>query len=109
MKKILLAVLLMITSIAAFSQQKPRQPQYNQFRDYVEFRKEYHRPNFRPHQFPMHPKPLSITVKGNKVIVVFKKEDFQRLRPMVINRNRRVFIAKQRSKMQQRFFNKFEN
>lgn len=109
MKRTLLAALLMITSIAAFSQHEPRQPQYNQFRDYVEFRKEHRRPDFGPHQFPMHPKPLSVTVKGNKVIVVFKKEDFQRLRPIVINQDRRVFIERKRGKLPQMFKDRFDN
>lgn len=106
MKKTLLAVLLMITSIAAFSQ---RQPQQNQFRDYVEFQKQQPRPEFGPHRFPMHPKPESIKVKGNKVIVVFKREDFEKLKPVVISRNKPVFVERQRGRMQQRFFNKFEN
>ena len=92
MKKITFAVLLMITSITAFSQQK--QVLHNQFSDYVQFQKDHqrpefnrhHRPEFGPQHFPMHPKPLSVTVKGDKVIVIFKKEDFQRLRPLVNER-----------------------
>jgi len=82
MKKILFAVLLMITSISAFSQQK--QVLNNQFSDYVQFQKQQQR---KLHNLPMRPKPLSVTFKGNRVIVIFKKEDYMRLRPIV---NRRI-------------------
>lgn len=97
MKKLLFAVLLMITSIAAFSQQKP--VLHNQFSDYVQFQKEHQ--NFTPNRFPMHPKPISVTVKGDKVIVVFKREDFQKLRPMINNRT--MWRERPRSKFQERF------
>jgi len=113
MKKILFAVLLMITSISAFSQQKP--VLHNQFSDYVQFRKDqqrpqfnrHHRPEFGPQHFPMHPKPLSVTVKGNKVIVIFKKEDFQRLRPMV--RDRVMWRERPRGRVQEMLIEKMEH
>jgi len=112
MKKILFVALLMITSIAAFSQDKP--VLHNQFSDYVQFRKDHqrpefnrhHRPEFGPQHFPMHPKPLSVTVKGDKVIVIFNKEDFQKLRPMI---NERVMWRERpRSKFQQTIIDKLE-
>jgi hypothetical protein len=113
MKKILFAALLMITSIAAFSQQKP--VLHNQFSDYVQFRKDHqrpefnrhHRPEFGPQHFPMQPKPLSVTVKGDKVIVIFKKEDFQRLRPMV--RDRVMWREIPRGRAHQMFIEKMEH
>jgi len=113
MKKILFAVLLMITSISAFSQQKPIL--YNQFSDYVQFRKgqqrpgfgRYQRPEFGPQRFPMHPKPLSVTVKGNRVIVIFKKEDFQKLRPMV--NERIMWRERPRGRVQQMLIEKMEH
>jgi hypothetical protein len=98
MKKILVAVLLMITSISAFSQQKPILN--NQFSDYVQFQKR--KQNFTPNNFPMRPKPLSITTRGNKVIVVYRKEDFQKLRPII--NNRIMWREKPRNKFQRRFF-----
>jgi uncharacterized protein YxeA len=104
MKKILFAVLLMITSISAFSQQKP--VLHNQFSDYVQFRKDHQRPEFGPQHFPMHPKPLSVTVKGDKVIVIFKKEDFQRLRPMV--NERIMWRERPHNKLRQLIENKIE-
>jgi hypothetical protein len=113
MKKILFVALLMITSIAAFSQQKP--VLHNQFSDYVQFRKDHqrpefnrhHRPEFGPQHFPMQPKPLSVTVKGDKVIVIFKKEDFQKLRPMV---NQRIMWRERpRGRVQQMLIEKMEH
>ena len=113
MKKITFAVLLMITSITAFSQDKTVLP--NQFSDYVQFRKDHprpefnrhHRPEFGPQHFPMHPKPLSVTVKGDKVIVIFKKEDFQRLRPMV--NDRIMWRERPRGRVQQMLIEKMEH
>ena len=113
MKKITFAVLLMITSITAFSQDKKVLP--NQFSDYVQFRKNHprpefnrhHRPDFGPQHFPMHPKPLSVTVKGDKVIVIFKKEDFQRLRPMV--NERIMWRERPRGRVQQMLIEKMEH
>ena len=65
MKKVLFAALLMITSIAAFSQQAPKAPFRHEGK--VEMRGNFqHRP-----QFAFHPRPLSVTVKGDKVIVIF--------------------------------------
>lgn len=110
MKKILFAVLLMITSVAAFSQQK--QILHNQFSDYVQFQKD-HQPRhqfgseFGPHRFPMQPKPLSVTVKGDKVIVVFRKEDFEKLRPMV--RERVMWRERPRGRVQQLLIEKMEH
>jgi len=101
MKKILFAVLLMITSISAFSQQKP--VLHNQFSDYVQFQKQQRKPN----NFPMRPKPLSVTFKGNRVIVVFKKEDYMRLRPMV---NQRIMWRERpRGRVQQMLIDKMEH
>jgi hypothetical protein len=113
MKKILFAALLMITSIAAFPQQKP--VLHNQFSDYVQFRKDHqrpefnrhHRPEFGPQHFPMQPKPLSVTVKGDKVIVIFKKEDFQMLRPMV--RDRVMWRERPRGRVQEMLIEKMEH
>jgi len=113
MKKITFAVLLMITSITAFSQDKKVLP--NQFSDYVQFRKDHprpefnrhHRPEFGSQHFPMYPKPLSVTVKGDKVIVIFKKEDFQRLRPMV--NERIMWRERPRGRVQQMLIEKMEH
>ena len=105
MKNIIFAVLLMITSITAFSQDK--KVLHNQFSDYVQFQKDHQRPNFRTQHFPMHPKPLSITVKRDKVIVVFKKEDFQRLRPMV--RDRVMWRERPRGRVQEMLIEKMEH
>ena len=111
MKKITFAVLLMITSITAFSQDK--QVLHNQFSDYVQFRKDHpnpefnrhHRPEFGPQHFPMHPKPLSVTVKGDKVILIFNKEDYNKLRPMV--RERVMWKERPRTRPQQLLIDKF--
>ena len=113
MKKILFVALLIITSIAAFSQQKP--VLHNQFSDYVQFRKDHqrpefnrhHRPEFRPQHFPMQPKPLSVTFRGDKVIVVFKKQDYLKLRPMV--RERVMWRERPRGRVQQIFIEKMEH
>ena len=114
MRKLFFATLLMITSVTAFSQQK--QVLHNQFSDYVQFQKD-HQPKhhfghqfgseFGPHRFPMQPKPLSVTVKGDKVIVVFRKEDFQKLRPMV--RERVMWRERPRGRMQQLLIEKMEH
>ena len=102
MKKILFAVLLMITSISAFSQNKP--VLQNQFSDYVQFQKEQ---QHKPHNFPMRPKPLSVTFKGDRVIVIFKKEDYMKLRPMV---NQRIMWKERpRGRMQQMLIDKMEH
>jgi uncharacterized protein YxeA len=105
MKKFLFVALLMITSIAAFSQQKP--VLHNQFSDYVQFRKDHQRPQVGPHQFPMRPKPLSVTFRGDKVIVVFKKQDYLKLRPMV--RERMIWRERPRNRVQQMLIEKMEN
>jgi len=102
MKKILFAVLLMITSISAFSQNKS--VLQNQFSDYVQFQKEQQN---KPHNFPMRPKPLSVTFKGNRVIVVFKKEDYMRLRPMV--NQRIIWRERPRGRVQQMLIDKMEH
>jgi len=109
MKKILFAALLMITSIAAFSQEQPQPIQHNQFADYVQFQREHQRPEFRPHHFPMHPKPERVIVKGDKVIVIFNKADFQRLRPEVIERERVIFKDRPRTKFHEFMIEKFNN
>jgi hypothetical protein len=55
----------------------------------------------------MQPKPLSVTVKGDKVIVIFKKEDFQKLRPMV---NQRIMWRERpRGRVQQMLIEKMEH
>jgi hypothetical protein len=113
MKKIIFAVLLMITSITAFSQDK--KVLHNQFSDYVQFKKDHqkpefnrhHRPEFGPQHFPMQPRPLSVTVKGDKVIVIFKKEDYNKLRPMV---NQRIMWKERpRGKVQEMLIEKLEH
>ena len=92
----------MITSISAFSQNKP--VLQNQFSDYVQFQKEQ---QHKPNNFPMRPKPLSVTFKGNRVIVVFKKEDYMRLRPMV---NQRIMWRERpRGRVQQMLIDKMEH
>jgi uncharacterized protein YxeA len=106
MKKILFAVLLMITSISAFSQQKP--VLHNQFSDYVQFQKDQQRkPQHRIQNFPMSPKPLSVTFRGDKVIVVFRKQDYLKLRPMV--RERMIWRERPRNRVQQILIEKMEH
>lgn len=106
MKKILFTVLLMITSISVFSQQKP--VLHNQFSDYVQFQKDQQRkPQHRLHNFPMRPKPLSVTFRGDRVIVVFKKQDYLKLRPMV--RERMVWRERPRTRVQQMLIEKMEH
>jgi hypothetical protein len=84
MKKTLFLAFLMITSFAVFSQEQPKPVMQNQFADYVQFRKEHHqRPEFGPEHFPMHPRPEKVIVKGDKVILIFNREDFKKLRPLV--------------------------
>ena len=95
MKKILFAAVLMITSIAAFSQEQPKPIQHNQFSDYVQFQKD-HQP--RPEHFPMRPKPERVIIKGDKVIIIFNKADFQRLRPMMIERERIMWKERPRTR-----------
>jgi hypothetical protein len=103
MKKVLFAALLMITSIAAFSQQAPKAPFRHEGK--VEMRGNHqHRP-----QFAFHPRPLSVTVKGDKVIVIFKKEDYNKLRPIVINRDRVMYREKPHGKFRKMFDEKFDN
>jgi len=105
MKKVLFAALLMITSIAAFSQQAPFRHEGN-----VEMRGNFQqRPQFRNHQFPFYPKPLSVTVKGDKVILIFNKEDYNKLRPIVINRDRVMYREKPHGKFRKMFDEKFDN
>jgi len=104
MKKVLFAALLMITSIAAFSQQAPKAPFRHDGK--VEMRGNHqHGLQFRNHQFPFYPKPLSVTVKGDKVILIFNKEDYNKLRPMV--RERVMWKERPRTKPQQLLIDKF--
>jgi hypothetical protein len=124
MKKLLFATLLMITSIVAFSQEQSspnsyfpkeeiKQIQNNQFRDYVDFRKDHQRhnfgrnqrPQFGPQTFPMFPKPERVIVKGDKVIVIFDKSDFEKLRPMV--RERVMWKERPHTRPHQLFIDKF--
>ena len=99
MKKILFASLLMITSIAAFSQQ-PEQRERPQFERRNEMRGEFHqRPEFGPHHFPFHPKPERVIVKGDKVIVIFNKADFQRLRHEFIEREKIIYKEKEKTQL----------
>jgi len=74
----------MITSIAAFSQVQPKPVQQNQFADYVQFQKEHRKTEFGSNHFPFHPKPERVILKGNKVILIFNKSDFQKLRPEIV-------------------------
>ena len=104
MKKVLFAALLMITSIAAFSQQAPKAPFRHEGK--VEMRGNFqYKPQFRNHQFPFYPKPLSVTVKGDKVILIFNKEDYNKLRPMV--RERVMWKERPRTRPQQLLIDKF--
>ena len=99
MKKVLFAALLMITSIAAFSQQAPKAPFRHEGK--VEMRGNFqHRP-----QFAFHPRPLSVTVKGDKVIVIFNKEDYNKLGPMV--RERVMWRERPHTRTQQFLIDKF--
>ena len=114
MKNLLFAALLMITSIAAFSQEQPKRQLPNQFSDYTQFQKDHQvkgnfhqRPEFRPYRFPMHPKPERIIVKGDKVIVIFNKADFLRLRPEVIEKQKTVFKERERSRLYKLMEEKF--
>ena len=105
MKKLLFATLLMITSIVTFSQEQPRVPlQLNPVYINGEMRMrgdqqrgpqfDLNRPPFDKQRgqrmrgnFPQRgPQPKSVRVKGNKVIVIFDKSDFEKLRPMVRER-----------------------
>lgn len=96
----------MITSISAFSQKQ--EVLHNQFSDYVQFQKDQHKRNdFRPHHFPTTPKPLSVTFKKDVVIVVYKKEDFKNLRPMV--RERIMWKERPRGRFQQILIEKMEH
>lgn len=95
MKKVLFAALLMITSIAAFSQQAPKAPFRHE--DKVEMRGN--------HQFPFYPKPLSVTVKGDKVILIFNKEDYNKLKPIV--RERVMWKERPHTRPQQLLIDKF--
>lgn len=96
----------MITSISAFSQQN--KVLNNQFSDYVQFQKEQQKkPQVGPHQFPMRPKPLSVTFRGDKVIVVFRKQDYLKLRPLV--RERMMWRERPRGRAQQLFIEKMEH
>ena len=105
----------MITSITAFSQDK--KVLHNQFSDYVQFKKDHqkpefnrhHRPEFGHQHFPMQPRPLSVTVKGDKVILIFNKEDYNKLRPIVINRDRVMYREKPHGKFRKMFDEKFDN
>jgi len=55
----------------------------------------------------MQPRPLSVTVKGDKVIIIFKKEDYNKLRPIV---NQRIMWKERpRSRAQQMFIEKMEH
>ena len=106
MKRILFAALLMITSIAAFSQEQPKLVQRNQFADYVQFQKEHHQgPEFGPQHFPMHPRPERVIIKGDKVILIFNREDFKRLRPEVVERFRERPHTKFHELMDEKFKN----
>ena len=106
MKKVLFATVLTLSSIFAFSQEQPKPIQHNQFSDYVQFQREH---QFRPEHFPMHPKPERVIFKRDKVIVIFKREDFQKLRPMMIERERIMWKEKPRNKFQRFFDEKMMN
>jgi hypothetical protein len=104
MKKVLFAALLMITSIAAFSQEQHNPKFRHEARP--EMRGNFqHNPQFGTEHFPMHPKPEKIIVKGDKVIVIFNRVDFEKLSPMV--RERVMWKERQRTKTQQILIDKF--
>jgi len=55
----------------------------------------------------MRPKPLSVTFRGDRVIVVFKKEDYMKLRPIV---NQRIMWRERpRGRVQQMLVDKMEH
>ena len=70
----------------------------------IQFQKQQQR---KPHNFPMRPKPLSVTFRGDRVIVVFKKEDYMKLRPIV---NQRIMWRERpRGRVQQMLIDKMEH
>ena len=73
MKKFLIIALLMITSLGAKAQ-PPHRPLSNQFRDYVDFRKQQERPK--------------IEHKDGKVVITMSEEQFKRMQQMRMNQQR---------------------
>lgn len=102
MKAILLTVLMAITSYGAGAQDKlidvdlsiaPTQEEllmseevldtvpvlYNQFRDYVEFQQQHQRmPEHRPMPFSYLPRPKEVIKRGDKVMVVYDRKEWER-------------------------------
>jgi hypothetical protein len=112
MKKLLIVTLLMITSIVTFSQEQPRVPfQLNPVYINGEMRMRgdqergpqfgLNRPPFdtqrgqrmrgnfpqRGPQFGLN-RPERIVVRGNKVIVIFDRKEFQSRNPKIINQKK---------------------
>ena len=100
MKAILLTVLMAITSYGAGAQDKlidvdlsiaPTQEEilmseevsdtvpvlYNQFRDYVEFQ-QHPRPEHRPMPLNYLPRPKEVIKRGDKVMVVYDRKEWER-------------------------------
>ena len=73
MKKLLILALMAITSYGATAQ-PPHRPLPNQFRDYVDFRKQQERPK--------------VEHKDGKVIITMSKEQFKRMQQMRMNQQR---------------------
>jgi len=101
MKAILLTVLMAITSYGAGAQDKlidvdlsiaPTQEEilmseevsdtvpvlYNQFRDYVEFQQQHPRPEHRPMPLNYLPRPKEVIKRGDKVMVVYDRREWER-------------------------------
>jgi len=57
--------------------------------------------NIQPHEWRIFPKPLEIKKKGNKVIVVFDRKEWERF--SFIQNRRRIIGAKPDPKMNHRY------
>lgn len=51
---------------------------YNQFRDYVEFRQQHPRPEHRPMPLNYLPRPKEVIKRGDKVMVVYDRKEWER-------------------------------
>ena len=86
MKKLLIVTLLMITSIVTFSQEQPRVPfQLNPV--YINGEMRMRGDQERGPQFGLN-RPERIVVRGNKVIVIFDRKEFQSRNPKIINQKK---------------------
>ena len=51
---------------------------YNQFRDYVEFQQQHQRPEHHPMPFGYLPRPKEVIKRGDRVVVVYDRKDWER-------------------------------